>query len=88
MTVFLILVFTIQVDSPKDVSIKDAQTPKEENPSKNILENDLKSRLITSEVRISELVSQVVELQQKVKSYKTIMFYNIFIRNFKIIKNI
>lgn len=33
---------------------------------KKELESDLKSRLITSEVRISELVHRVVELQRKV----------------------
>ena len=36
------------------------------DPPKAEVENDLKTRLITSEIRISELVSQVVELQKKV----------------------
>ncbi|XP_065214585.1 ARF GTPase-activating protein GIT2 [Planococcus citri] len=62
-------------DQSKDLVAKDAstpaQSPEEENSSKNnILEGDLKSRLITSEIRISELVSQVVELQQKMDDIK------------------
>lgn len=39
------------------------------NSLKAEMESDLKSRLITSEIRISELVNQVFELQRKVRIF-------------------
>lgn len=52
------------------LTAKEEQTlTKDFNSLKNELESDLKTRLITSEIRISELVNQVVELQKKVNVF-------------------
>lgn len=56
-----------QVDSNNSAkSLTEVSLTKNFNSLKTEVESDLKSRLITSEIRISELVNQVFELQKKV----------------------
>lgn len=57
-------------------SLAEESLTKNFNSLKTEVESDLKSRLITSEIRISELVNQVFELQKKVRLF--IFFYFIY----------
>lgn len=56
-----------EIEKLNKLTIKEEQ---DSNSLRNEQECDLKSRLITSEMRISELVNQVVELQKKMDDMK------------------